>query len=480
MTDFNNGITEGTDMGVEAFAYSPKLRSPDERWHYTKNERNNNLDDIDEGFETYVSHHDNASDKKQDINANATTYQPQYEQTNNNTYNQNDNQQPPSETKPKLDTNKFIDEEYENLSPLEKRLRRLDIMRALGELRDLGCKVTNYNIDDDYYMMKYELDLHRSIRSKRNWLGLYSHMLIGAVKGVELLNNNYNPFDFSLSGLSDEVKADKNTYYEILGEIYEHHNVPGKKMNPWFRLFVSLIGVVVVVGGKNNAHKFIPNRAQSVENDQEYIERLRAKAAKDSQSQISKQKGNGQNNQQNNNQQNNNQQNNNQQNNNQVNNNLDDYMNKQHEKAAQRAHDLEELKRQELEYQRYQQMMSGEKNKFNDIKKGLEMTASPRSMASSRTNSASQRRQQIQMHQTQPKSRSRTETITEKDTMSEMSTSTNNTVKSSQTSKSSVSQISINNNLVKKLNKKNINTKKNSSVDNITADQISFGSNKKK
>ena len=465
MTDFNNGITEGTDMGVEAFAYSPKLRSTDERWHYTKNEKNNNIDDVDEGFDTYIS------DKKNDLNQNVNQYQQQYEQTNNNTYqyqyqnqnqnenqkqneNQNENQQ--YETKPKLDTNKFIDEEYENLSSLEKRLRRLDIMRALGELRDLGCKVTNYSIDDDYYMMKYELDLHRSIRSKRNWLGLYSHMLIGAVKGVELLNNNYNPFDFSLSGLSDEVKADKNTYYEILGEIYEHHNVPGKKMNPWFRLFVTLIGVVVVVGGKNNAHKFIPNKAQFFENNQDNIEELRARAAKDSQSQVSKQKTNknGQQNGQQNTQQNNSEDDN-----------LDNYMNRQHEKASQRAQDLEELKRQELEYQRYQKMMNDEKNRFNDIKKGLEMTASPGSMSSSRAN----------LQSVNKKLRPQTEIISEKDTISNMSTSTNNTKKSSQTLKSSVSQISINNNLIKKLNNKNKN-----SIDNITADQISFGSNKKK
>ena len=468
MTDFNNGVTEGTDMMVEQLADPNKLISENGRWHYKygNNDNNrNNDDDVDEGFNTYVSHHDNLSDKKQDHNI-----PPQNDQTHNynNTYmsdNNNNNQN--TENKPKLDTNKFIDEEYENLSPLEKRLRRLDIMRALGELRDLGCKVTNYNIDDDYYMMKYELDLHRSIRSKRNWLGLYSHMLIGAVKGVELLNNNYNPFDFSLTGLSDEVKADKNTYYEILGEIYEHHNVPGKKMNPWFRLFVSLIGVVVVVGGKNNAHKFIPNRAQNVENDEEYIEKLRAKAAKDSQSQNSKEPNQKVNN-----------------------NNLDEFMNKQHEKAAQRAHDLEELKRQELEYQRYQQMMNTEKNKLTDIKKGLEMTASPRSVASSRTNSISQRQQQMQSrlnvinNNLQRNNSPQVKNLNnekDKDTMSEMSTDTNNTMKTSQTSKSSMSQISINNNLVKKLNKKNIKSNKtNKSIDNITADQISFGSNKKK
>jgi hypothetical protein len=332
--------------------------------------------------------------------------------------------------------------------------------------------------------MKYELDLHRSIRSKRNWLGLYSHMLIGAVKGVELLNNNYNPFDFSLKGLSDEVKADKNTYYEILGEIYEHHNVPGKKMNPWFRLFVTLIGVVVVVGGKNNAHKFIPNRAQSVENDEEYIEKLRAKAAKDSQSQVSKSKQNGNNG-------NGNNDNNNQ---NIQNNNLDDYMNRHHEQAAQRARDIEELKKQELEYQRYQQMMAQEKNNFNNIKKGLEMTASPRSMASSKTNSVSQKQMQMQMQtQTQhirnsprqsprqsPKLNRNSVISNDKDTMSNMSTTTSNTIKTSQTSKSSVSQISINNNLVKKLNKMNNKKNNKKNTDDITIEQISFGSNKKK
>ena len=491
MTDYNNDMTEGTNIMVDYLANSAKLNSESQRWYYTKNQNN---DEVDENFDTYVSHHDNVSDKNQQ-NENGNNNQDNVQQAEhnyNNTYSDNNVPNTNVDNKSKLNTNKFIDEEYENLSPLEKRLRRLDIMRALGELRDLGCKVTNYNIDDDYYMMKYELDLHRSIRSKRNWLGLYSHMLIGAVKGVELLNNNYNPFDFSLKGLSDEVKTDKNTYYEILGEIYEHHNVPGKKMNPWFRLFVTLIGVVVVVGGKNNAHKFIPNRAQSVEDDEEYIEKLRAKAAKDSQSQISKSKQNGQSGQSGQNKQENN---------------LDEYMNKQHEQAAQRARDIEELKKQELEYQRFQQMMSQEKNNFNNMKKGLEMTASPRSMASSKTNSVSQKQinqQQInqqQINQQQfnqqnnkqnlkqtsrqsPKqSPRRSNDSDEKDTMSNMSTTTSNTLKTSQTSKSSVSQISINNNLVKKLNKinNNKNNKNNKkTTDDITIEQISFGSNKKK
>lgn len=449
MTEYNDGKTDDTNLLVDYLANSQKINSTEDRWHYVKNDDNNNNnyndDDIDDNFKNYVTHNDIPVNNSEHYTNNNTQ-----NNTQNNT--NDDRTEKPNDTT-QNSTNKFIDDEYENLSPLEKRLRRLDIMRSLGELRDLGCKVTNYNIDDDYYMMKYELDLHRSIRSKRNWLGLYSHMLIGVVKGVELLNNNYNPFDFTLKGLSDEVNADKNTYYEILGEIYEFHNVPGKKMNPWFRLMISIIGVVVVVGGKNNAHKFIPNKAEEVEDDEDYIEKLRSKAAKDSQSQMSH-KQNKQNNQNNQNNQNQN--------------NLDDYMNKQHESAVQRAKDLEELKRQELEYQRYQQFLAQKKDGFNNIKKNLELTASPSAK------SQSSKRESIKSSQKSSNrvSRNKKEQL---DTMSEMTSTTNDTTKSTQ---SGISQISINRNLANKL-KLNMRDKSKKKSD-ISLDQISFGSNKKK
>ena len=440
MTEHNGHMTEGTNYMVDYLANSEKLKPKDQRW-YPDNNNNGNDDEMDDNFTNYVTHNDIPMNQNTETNYNGGGIQ------NQNTYDEKseqNNQTVQGGSQSNGSINKFIDEEYEILSPLEKRLRRLDIMRALGELRDLGCKVTNYNIDDDYYMMKYELDLHRSIRSKRNWLGLYSHMLIGVVKGAELINNNYNPFDFKLNGLSDEVSADKNTYYEILGEIYEFHNVPGKKMNPWFRLMVSLIGVVVVVGGKNNAHKFMPNRSKKVENDEDYIENLRARAAKDSQSKGSQQ-------------------------NNKPKNNLDDYMNKQHEHAVQRAKDLEDLKNQELEYQRYQQMLAQQKDKFNDIKKNLELTASPsaRSLSSKKDSAKMSKASSKSSKQKVPS-----------DTMSEMSTSTNNTNNTNATSQSGISQISINKNLANKLNSQ-LNNKSRKTTD-ISMDQISFGSNKKK
>jgi hypothetical protein len=303
-------------------------------------------------------------------------------------------------------------------------------------------------------------------------------MLVGAVKGVELANNNWNPFDFSLRGLSDHVSNDKSTYVEILAEIYEHHNVPGKKMNPWFRLFLSLIGAVVVVGGKNNAHKLIPNRADKVENDPDYIERLRTIATKDKQLLSDSTSLNLNQNSLNPNNLN-------------LNKEVDEYMNKQHDATVQKMRDLEDLKRQELEYQKYQKLNSEDKEKLINIKSNLELsqmssdhrsdhrsvrsgsTRSTRSKTSKTSKLSNRQQEQLNqlenLHQLQQQINNRnlkpTRTNVDEDTISRMTTSTD------ESNKSSRSQISINKNLASKLlNKKN---------NRIGMDAISFGSNKK-
>jgi hypothetical protein len=159
-------------------------------------------------------------------------------------------------------------------------------------------------------------------------------------------------------------------------------------------------------------------------------------------------------------------------------------MNRQHEHAVQKTRDLEELKRQELEYQRYQQMLVEQKHKFNNMKKSLEMSASANALSSANSyNSKSSLKSSVKSSQQSPKSskssrqsiqskQSKQSRQREQDTISEMST---NSSKTTQTSQSMVSQISINKNLARKLS--NDNKKKSK---DITMDQISFGSNKKR
>ena len=427
-----NGMTEGTDMLVYELANSEKLNPQGERWQYIKNnqDKHDSYDDeMDENMDSYKKDTGNYSQSKTENNHSDNN-------DSHDKHDRDDRSERDDRTDDKQTSNdKYIDDEYEGLSPLEKRLRRLDFMRKLGELRDLGCKVTNYSIDDDYYMMKYEYELHTSIRTKRNWMGLYNHMLVGGVKLMELANDRYNPFDFKLGGLSNEVSADKNTYYEILGEIYEHYNVPGKKMNPWMRLAINLIGTVTIVGGKNNAHKFLPKQAATVENDQSMLENLRAKAmnsAQNTQQQTETQK-----------------------------NNLDEFMNKEHDKAAQRVKDLEDLKRQELEFQQFQKMLAEDNSKFTNIKKQLEMSQqSPGSVMSSRHTASASASAQRSIQRSAKK-----ESSSESDSRSTLSNQT------TETSESSRSTVSVNKKLAAQL--------KSGRMSPIKPSQISFGSSTK-
>jgi hypothetical protein len=288
--------------------------------------------------------------------------------------------------------------------------------------------------------MKYEYELHTSIRTKRNWMGLYNHMLVGGVKLMELANDRYNPFDFKLGGLSNEVSADKNTYYEILGEIYEHYNVPGKKMNPWMRLAINLIGTVTIVGGKNNAHKFLPKQAATVENDHSMLENLRAKAMNSTQN-AQQPQGDTQRN------------------------NLDEFMNKEHDKAAQRVKDLEDLKRQELEFQKFQKELAEDNSKFTNIKKQLEMSQqSPGSVMSSRQTASASAQRSAQRSLSSKRS-AKKESSSESDSRSTLS---NQTTETSDTSRSTVS-----------VNKKLAAQLKTGRTSPIKPSQISFGSSTK-
>ena len=449
-SDYNqNEMTDGTNMMVDLLANSDKLRNKDERWYYTK--KNNNQDDydnddIDDDFDSY-KRPDNDHNKSETNNHgenNSAKYDDKYSENRDNRDDRDDrdDKDRDRDSHREKPTDKYIDDEYENLSPLEKRLRRLDFMRKLGELRDLGCKVTNYSIDDDFYMMKYEYELHTSIRTKRNWMGLYNHMLIGGVKLLELGNDRYNPFDFSLKGLSNEVSSDKTTYYEILGEIFEHYNVPGKKMNPWFRLAINLIGTVAVVGGKNNYHKFIPKQASGVENDESMLENLRSRAMNNNSQPAEPQP---------------------------TNNNLDEFMNKEHDKAAQRVKDLEDLKRQELEFQQYQKMLAEDNSKFVTIKKQLEMSQqSPVSALSSKSRSVLSR----PVSKSNSKSNSKSQSRSRKQESTEESSSNRSTLsnQTTQSDMSTVSTVSVNKKLAAQFRSNN---------QPIKASSISFGSSNK-
>jgi len=188
------------------------------------------------------------------------------------------------ETKKNIFNDNYDD--YNELSADKQMLKRLDMLRKLGELVQYGVKLSqNYNMNSDYFAMKYEFELHKNIRAKQNSVNWMSSLMLNCIYGIEILNEKYNPFDLKLKNWSEQINADINNYYDVFGEIYEKYNQPGKNMAPELKLVLMISGSALKFHLNNTLlsqnNKTIPNLSQSDNQDPAMLEQMRAKAAYD-------------------------------------------------------------------------------------------------------------------------------------------------------------------------------------------------------
>ena len=174
---------------------------------------------------------------------------------------------------------------YRDLTKEELRRKKLDFLRKFIDLRNAGVEISkNYGMHSDLSEMEDEYNLHVSIRSKSNALNIISHLMVGVVSGLETLNDNYNPFDIKLSGLSRKINDDMTHYYDVLGEIYEKYNSPGKSIAPELKLLMMIGGAALQL----QMGKLIPNmirgQADKINKDPKLISDLAEKASKESSS----------------------------------------------------------------------------------------------------------------------------------------------------------------------------------------------------
>ena len=175
-------------------------------------------------------------------------------------------------------------DDYNELSPDRQMLKRLDMLRKLGELVQYGVKLSqNYNMNSDYFAMKYEYELHKNIRAKQNSVNWMSSLMLNCIYGIEILNEKYNPFDLKLKNWSEQINADINNYYDVFGEIYEKYNQPGKNMAPELKLVLMISGSALKFHLNNTLlsqnNKTPPNLQQSEVQDPAMLEQIRTKAA---------------------------------------------------------------------------------------------------------------------------------------------------------------------------------------------------------
>ncbi|MCJ7636593.1 MAG: hypothetical protein MUO21_03815, partial [Nitrososphaeraceae archaeon] len=177
-------------------------------------------------------------------------------------------------------TSNAMNDQFEGFgSEDELNIAKLNMLRQLGELTQHGVKLSqNYSMRSDYKAMKYENDLHRSIRDKHNgtkWLG---NFLLNACWGVELVNENFNPFEFKLKGWSDQMNDDIDEYYDVLGELYEKWFKSGKPIPPEIKLIFMVGGSAIKFHIANTALGKIPTLSEALKQNPALAKKLNEQA----------------------------------------------------------------------------------------------------------------------------------------------------------------------------------------------------------
>ncbi len=249
--------------------------------------------------------------------------------------------------KEKSKEKEFDDDDESTWTKDELMLRKLEMFRKLGELTQCGVKLSqNYTLDSDYKAMKFEHDLHVGIRAKKNSITWMSKMMIGIVQGVEMMNDNMNPFDMKFDKQwSNNVKHDIKDYYDVLGDIYEKYSTPGKKMSPELKLFLMLSGSAVSI----QLFKGADSASKQLNKDENLIKSLRKQAQNgdyDNESNVSdEQSGNNSRSSEKSSGYKNRQI-------------LQEKMDKEHADALKKAADLRHINESKKEMEKYQQMMN--------------------------------------------------------------------------------------------------------------------------
>ena len=179
-------------------------------------------------------------------------------------------------------TNTQMDKYYGFGSEEELNLAKLDMLRKLGELAQYGVKLSqNYNMNSDYKAMKYEHELHKSIRDKHNGVKWLSNMMLNICWGTELANDNFNPFEFKLKGWSEQMNEDIDDYYDVLGELYEKYFKSGKPIPPELKLVLMIGGSAVKFHIANTAFSKIPSLSQALSQNPALAQKLNEQAVSD-------------------------------------------------------------------------------------------------------------------------------------------------------------------------------------------------------
>jgi len=170
------------------------------------------------------------------------------------------------------------------LTPQQIRLKKIELLRKLSELKHKGFKLSKeYDFNSKVEDMEYEYDLLKSFASKRNGLKLYKNILLNACSVSEFLNDKYDPFNFQLSGWSEHMSVEVDSYDDVLEELYEKHKGKGGKMAPEMKLLLLVLASASAFHFSKAHLSNIPGLDKVLKNNPDMISKLVAGKEKSSQ-----------------------------------------------------------------------------------------------------------------------------------------------------------------------------------------------------
>ena len=166
-------------------------------------------------------------------------------------------------------------EQKKELSPQEMRMKKIELLRKLSELKSKGYDLSkNYDFSSSIEEMEYEFELLKSFANKRNGVKLYKNILLNTVSAVEFLNDKYDPFDFQLTGWSEHMSVEVDSYDEVIEEIYEKYKGTGKKMPAEIKLVMLIVASASAFHFSKSTFKNLPGVDKVLQNNPDLIAKM--------------------------------------------------------------------------------------------------------------------------------------------------------------------------------------------------------------
>lgn len=259
--------TSDTDYYLNLIANQSKV-NPES---VNKSETSSSISILESDKDDSDSDSSSSSDKKKSTESSKSsteTSQPKFEKVNLSP------KKIKSPTQAKILTPKKMEVKKE-LSPQEARMKKIELLRKLSELKSKGYELSkSYNFDSSIEEMEYEFELLKSFANKRNGVKLYKNILLNTVSAVEFLNDKYDPFEFQLTGWSEHMSVEVDSYDEVIEELYEKYKGTGKSMPAEVKLLLLILASASAFHFSKSTFKNLPGVDKIMENNPDLIAKM--------------------------------------------------------------------------------------------------------------------------------------------------------------------------------------------------------------